>query len=78
MAHCVVPQAEEILDKIPVLDKGFVRLVDYLGRTPGLCNPHVFPTAKAQKSTREDGALIDYLLRNQHTSPSSRLCSHFT
>ena len=32
MAHCVVPEAEIILDKeYPVLDKGFVRLVDYLG-----------------------------------------------
>ena len=32
MAHCVVPEAEEILDKeYPVLDKGFVRLVDYFG-----------------------------------------------
>ena len=32
MAHCIVPTAEEILDKeYKVLDKGFVRLVDYLG-----------------------------------------------
>ena len=32
MAHCIVPEAEEILDKeFPVLDKGFVRLVDYYG-----------------------------------------------
>ena len=32
MAHCVVPEAEAILDKeYPVLDKGFVRLVDYFG-----------------------------------------------
>ena len=30
--HCIVPEAEEILDKeYPVLDHGFVRLVDYLG-----------------------------------------------
>ena len=32
MAHTFVPAAEEILDKeYKVLDKGFVRLVDYLG-----------------------------------------------
>ena len=32
MAHCVVPAAEAILDKeFKVLDKGFVRLVDYMG-----------------------------------------------
>ena len=29
MAHCGVPVAEAVLDKaFPVLDKGFVRLVD--------------------------------------------------
>ena len=32
MAHIIVPEAEEILDKeFTVLDRGFVRLVDYLG-----------------------------------------------
>ena len=32
MAHCIVSEAEAILDKeFPVLDKGFVRLVDYMG-----------------------------------------------
>ncbi|RMF89997.1 MAG: thymidylate synthase (FAD), partial [Nitrospinota bacterium] len=32
MAHIVVPAAEAILDKeFPVLNHGFVRLVDYLG-----------------------------------------------
>ena len=32
MANCIVPAAEEILDKeFQVLDKGFVRLVDYYG-----------------------------------------------
>jgi thymidylate synthase ThyX len=32
MPHCIVPAAEELLDReFPVLDKGFVRLVDYMG-----------------------------------------------
>jgi thymidylate synthase (FAD) len=32
MAHCVAPKAEKIQDKgFPVLNHGFVRLVDYLG-----------------------------------------------
>jgi len=32
MAHIIVPEAEKLLDQeIPVLDKGFVRLVDYMG-----------------------------------------------
>ena len=32
MAHCIVPEAEAVPDKeFPVLDKGFIRPVDYLG-----------------------------------------------
>ena len=32
MAHEQNPEAEALLDQtIPVLDKGFIRLVDYLG-----------------------------------------------
>jgi len=32
MAHCIAADGEQLLDKeIKVLDKGFVRLVDYLG-----------------------------------------------
>ena len=32
MAHCINEEAEKILDKeYKVLDKGFIRLVDYLG-----------------------------------------------
>jgi len=52
MAHCVVRAAEEILDKeFPVLNRGFIRLVDYLGGMIGWFNRPGFPTAKEQRPT---------------------------
>ena len=70
MAHCVVPAAEEILDRsYPVLDKGFVRLVDYLGGDARIVQAARVSYGAGTKSYREDAALIDHLLRNEHTSP---------
>jgi thymidylate synthase (FAD) len=78
MAHCVVPEAEEILEKeFPVLDKGFIRLVDYMG-----CDQRIVQAARVSygegtKTLREDSALIDYLLRNDHTSPFEQVVFTF-
>jgi thymidylate synthase (FAD) len=70
MAHTISAEAEEILDKeFPVLDKGFVRLVDYLGGDERVVEAARVSYGKGTKSYREDAALIDYLLRNRHTSP---------
>jgi len=70
MAHCVVPAAEEILDRsFPVLDKGFVRLVDYMGGDARIVQAARVSYGAGTKSYREDAALIDHLLRNEHTSP---------
>lgn len=70
MAHCVVAEAEAILDKeYPVLNKGFVRLVDYMGGDERIVQAARVSYGKGTKSFREDRGLIQYLLRNQHTSP---------
>jgi len=70
MGHCVVPDAEAILDReYPVLDKGFVRLVDYLGGDDRVVQSARVSYGQGTKSYREDAGLIDYLLRNSHTSP---------
>ncbi|MDR1399487.1 MAG: FAD-dependent thymidylate synthase [Treponema sp.] len=70
MAHTVSVEAEEILDtEFPVLDKGFVRLVDYVGGDARVVEAARVSYGKGTKSYREDAALIDYLLRNRHTSP---------
>ncbi len=70
MAHCTVPEAEAILDKsYPVLDKGFVRLIDYLGSDDRIVQAARVSYGEGTKSYRKDKGLINYLLRNDHTSP---------
>ena len=78
MAHCVVPAAEEILDRsFPVLDKGFVRLVDYMGGDERIVQAARVSYGAGTKSYREDAALIDHLLRNEHTSPFEQVILTF-
>ncbi|NBC30451.1 MAG: FAD-dependent thymidylate synthase, partial [Spirochaetes bacterium] len=78
MGHCLVPEAEEVLDtEFPVLNKGFVRLVDYMG-----CDQRIVQAARVSygggtKSFRQDKGLINYLLRNQHTSPFEQVVLTF-
>lgn len=78
MAHCIVEEAETILDKeYPVLDKGFIRLVDYLGGDERVVQAARVSYGSGTKSYREDAALIDYLLRNEHTSPFEQVVLTF-
>jgi thymidylate synthase (FAD) len=70
MARLTVEAAEALLDReIPVLDKGFVRLVDYLGGDERIVQAARVSYGAGTKSFRQDRALIHYLLRNRHTSP---------
>lgn len=78
MAHCIVPEAEAILDKeFKVLDKGFVRLVDYLGGDQRIVQAARVSYGEGTKSYREDASLIDYLLRHEHTSPFEQVMLTF-
>ncbi|MDR0629854.1 MAG: FAD-dependent thymidylate synthase [Treponema sp.] len=78
MAHCIVPEAEAILDKeFPVLDKGFIRLIDYLGGDERVVQSARVSYGTGTKGYREDGGLIDYLLRNHHTSPFEQVVLTF-
>jgi thymidylate synthase (FAD) len=70
MARNSSPSADDLLDKpIQVLDHGFVRLVDYLGSDSRIVQAARVSYGEGTKTVREDAALIDYLLRNRHTSP---------
>ncbi|MFA7124844.1 MAG: FAD-dependent thymidylate synthase [Sphaerochaetaceae bacterium] len=78
MAHCIVSAAEEILDKeFPVLDKGFVRLVDYLGSDARIVQSARVSYGEGTKTYRQDKALIAYLMRNEHTSPFEQVVFTF-
>ncbi len=76
--HCIVPAAEEILDKeYPVLDHGFVRLVDYLGSDQRIVQSARVSYGEGTKTYRQDKGLINYLLRNDHTSPFEQVVFTF-
>ena len=78
MAHCTVLAAESILDReYKVLDKGFVRLVDYLGGDDRIVQSARVSYGEGTKSWREDSGLIDYLLRHEHTSPFEQVILTF-
>ena len=78
MARASVPEADAILDQpFPVLDKGFVRLVDYLGGDARIVQSARVSYGEGTKTFREDKGLIDYLLRHQHTSPFEQVSLTF-
>ena len=61
---------EEILEKkFPVLDDGFVRVVDYMGGDEAIVQAARVSYGKGTKKNSEDRGLIRYLLRNFHTTP---------
>jgi len=78
MARAIVETAEAILDQpIPCLDKGFVRLVDYLGGDDRIVQSARVSYGAGTKSYRQDRGLIHYLLRNRHTSPFEQVVLTF-
>ena len=65
-----IPALEAILGQaIPVLDDGFVRLVDYMGGDESIVQAARVSYGAGTKSFREDRGLIRYLLRHAHTTP---------
>ncbi len=78
MAREIIPEAEALLDvEIPVLDKGFVRLVDYLGGDARIVQSARVSYGAGTKTVREDKGLINYLMRNDHTSPFEQVSLTF-
>lgn len=64
------PTLDAILGKtFPVLDDGFVRVVDYMGTDSSIVQAARVSYGAGTKKVSEDRALIRYLLRNYHTTP---------
>ena len=61
---------EPILHQIfPVLDHGFIRIVDYMGNDSSIVQAARVSYGRGTKKTSEDRGLINYLLQHQHTTP---------
>ena len=64
------PSLDEILElEYPVLNHGFVRVVDYMGGDDAVVQAARVSYGSGTKSVRDDRALIRYLLRHKHTTP---------
>lgn len=65
-----VPALDKILgEAFPVLDDGFVRLVDYMGNDDSIVQAARVSYGKGTKSVSDDRGLIRYLMRHRHTTP---------
>ena len=68
--RAVSPGLEAILyQAIPVLDHGFVRVIDYMGDDAAVVQAARVSYGKGTKKVTEDRGLIHYLLRHRHTTP---------
>ena len=64
------PGGGELLGKkFGVLNRGFVRLVDYMGSDAAIVQAARVSYGKGTKHVREDRGLIRYLMRHRHSSP---------
>ena len=64
------PELEEILyDAIPVLDHGFIRVVDYMGDDTSIVQSARVSYGKGTKKVSTDSGLIKYLMRHWHSTP---------
>ncbi|MGH7003391.1 MAG: FAD-dependent thymidylate synthase, partial [Alphaproteobacteria bacterium] len=65
-----VPALEEILyEALPVLDHGFVRVIDYMGDDAAIVQAARVSYGRGTKKVREDSGLVRYLMRHRHTTP---------
>lgn len=65
-----VPALEEILGELfPVLDHGFVRVVDYMGDDLSVVDAARVSYGRGTRRVSEDRNLINYLMRHRHTTP---------
>ena len=68
--RATVPALEAILGvPFPVLDHGFVRVVDYMGDDGAIVQAARVSYGKGTRTVREDAGLIRYLMRHRHTTP---------
>ena len=68
--RATVAALEEVLyEPIPVLDHGFVRVIDYMGDDAAIVQAARVSYGKGTKRVQDDAGLINYLMRHRHTTP---------
>jgi len=65
-----VPALDDILGQIfPVLDDGFIRVVDYMGDDRAVVQAARVSYGEGTRKVSDDRGLIRYLVRHRHTTP---------
>jgi len=65
-----VPALEDVLfTAIPLLDHGFIRVVDYMGDDGAIVQAARVSYGRGTKRVSEDAGLIRYLMRHRHSTP---------
>jgi thymidylate synthase (FAD) len=68
--RATAPALEEVLyEPLPVLDHGFVRVVDYMGDDAAIVQAARVSYGRGTRKINEDQGLINYLMRHRHTTP---------
>ena len=64
------PELEKVLyEAIPILDHGFIRVVDYMGNDTSIVQAARVSYGKGTKKVNTDAGLIKYLMRHWHSTP---------
>ena len=70
LSRTAVTALDEMLGvRLPVLDDGFVRLIDYMGDDSSVVQAARVSYGAGTKRIQEDRGLIRYLMRHSHTTP---------
>lgn len=73
--RATVPALEDVLFEIvPVLDHGFVRVIDYMGDDAAVVQAARVSYGRGTRKVNEDRGLIRYLMRHWHSTPFE-MCS---
>ncbi len=68
--RATVPALEEMLYRsMPVLDHGFVRVIDYMGDDAAVVQAARVSYGRGTRKVSEDAGLIRYLMRHRHSTP---------
>lgn len=69
-ARPTVPALEALLyTPLPVLDHGFVRVIDYMGDDAAIVQAARVSYGRGTRRVSEDAGLIRYLMRHRHSTP---------
>jgi len=70
LSRCSVDALDKILGvPFPVLDDGFIRVIDYMGSDASIVQAARVSYGQGTKKINEDRGLIRYLMRHHHTTP---------